>query len=122
MKNKIRLKDLDIKDSNIIWNSEKNDDETNKVTVVFNHKTEIILQSVPGQYVKEDGDFKKKILNEKESVELIDRRMQALLAQLQQVIFTIKLYGGQIDGHISSGICNEEINTNDDNGSEGVQN
>jgi len=100
MGDKITFRDLSSKDKGIIWNIEKNEDETYKVTLVFDHKKEIVLEKVPGQYVKEDGLNEKKELNEAESEKLVDRRIQALISQIQQSIFTVKFYGGRIGGYL----------------------
>ena len=87
-----------------MWNTEKNEDGTYKVTVTFDHKNEIVLQTVPGQYVEEDGQLKdKKELTDEESLELVNKRMQSLFTQLQQSIFTINFYGGKIEGSVTSG-------------------
>ena len=100
---KITFKELSNKDKKVIWSMEKNEDDTYKVTVVYDHKKEIVFTSVPGQYVNEDGAGKKELLKEKESEELVERRMNALLSQLSQCLFTIDFYGGKINGHITSG-------------------
>jgi len=105
---KITFKDLTTKGKEIIWNSEKNEDNSYKVTMIFDHNKEIVLNSVPSQYVKEDGDIEKKELNEEESKKLIDKRIQSLLQQIQQIIFTTNFYGGKIKGHIASGKENEK--------------
>jgi len=103
MKDKITFKDLNTKGKEIIWNSKKNEDDTHKVTIVYDNKKEIVLQKVPCQYVKEDGDFEQKVLDEKESQKLVDRRIQSLINQMQQSIFTTKFYGGNIEGYVTSG-------------------
>lgn len=102
-KNKITFEDITKKEKEIIWNSKKNDDETYEIDIVFDKDKEIKFLKVPGQYVKEDGDFEKKELDEKESKELLNRRIESLLRQIQQAIFTVNFYGGKINGYISSG-------------------
>lgn len=108
MKNKILFKDLSVKGKEIIWNSKKNEDGTYRVDIVFDHKKEIVFNHVPGQYVAEDGEFEKKQLDEKESEQLIDRRMQSLMARIQQAIFTVRFYGGEIEGSLKSGLETDE--------------
>lgn len=80
-----------------------------KVHISFDIDKEITLQSVPGQYVKEDGQIKDPpVLDEENSQKLVDKRVQSFLAQLQQLIFTAEFYGANIEGSISSGIGKEE--------------
>jgi len=100
MKELITFKELSKKLTDIKWSSTKNIDDTHQVSIVFGDKYRVILSHVPCQYVDEDGKFEQKILNEEESLELIDKRIQSLIQQLQQCIFTVKFYGGNIEGTI----------------------
>lgn len=102
MKDKITFKELSDKGKDIRWNCRKNDDGTYTVRLIYDSSKELILASVPGQYVKEDGEIDKKELDEAGSVELVDRRIKSLLMQIQQAIFTFKFYGANITGSISS--------------------
>jgi len=105
---KIRNKmKFEFKDFEGIKNAElkltKNDGEdTYNVIVNCDGKDCIQFLTVPSQYVKEDqiDDKEKKTLSEEDSVKLVKHRVNIVLSQLRQCIFTAKLYGAKIDGFI----------------------
>jgi len=84
---------------------DKNDsDNTYKVTVVCDDKDAIIFSHVPSQYVKEDQvpEKDKKELSDEDSIKLTKQRINVLLSQIRQCIFTAKLYGANINGSITT--------------------
>jgi len=106
MQNKISLKEFRKKDKELLISSKKIDKENDiyEATFIFDKKAEVKLSNIPGQWVKEDGkayDPKKDKLSEEDQANLVNRRIDSLLAQLQQTIFTIEFYGGSIEGFVS---------------------
>ena len=99
---KITFKNLTDKDKKLVWSSKKNKDDSHEVVLTFDYNKEIVFSHVPSQYVKEDGEIVKENLNEEESQRLIDARIKSLLNQIQQALFTVKFYGGNIEGFLSS--------------------
>ena len=81
----------------------KNDGEdTYNVIVMCDGKDCIQFLTVPSQYIKEDqiDDKEKTELSEEDSTKLVKHRVNIVLSQLRQCIFTANLYGAKIDGFI----------------------
>lgn len=106
MKNKINFDDLSKKKKEIVTSVERIDDKNDiyKATIIVDNKDEIVLNNIPGQFVKEDhrepvkGEKK---LTVKQQLVLAEKRVDSILSQLQQLIFSFDFYGGKLEGHIS---------------------